>query len=439
MRRRILAVGDAQIAGILEDGPQLVENIFEALGEVAVAPASSPIDAIVLPLNEGMDAADLVRAAESIRRLDPTVQIVAVVSDPPVPEIQPHVDFQVGGPITPKGLEDLLDGRLSPGVSAMASDETPVANEHAFDEIIPTPEPSLPESHQDEPVREGGLGDTDLVESLLFDPSTLRDRALHIIQQQTRFNELKLIERPITGSAPVRFSGRSFGHLSARDCDADKLQPWANWLARWLSLEDAQSTLRQMAYRDELTGAWNRRYLNHFLNESIEKARRMRRQLTVMVFDIDDFKSYNDRFGHDAGDIILRETIRLLGSVIRNGDRVCRIGGDEFAVVFADLEAPRTTGSLHPDSVEHIARRFQSQIAQMRFPRLGLQAPGTLSISGGLASFPWDASDSKALVNIADQRALESKRRGKNFLTIGPGASFGSQEDKKPSPTDPPR
>ena len=125
MRRRILAVGDAQIAGILEDGPQLVENIFEALGEVAVAPASSPIDAIVLPLNEGMDAADLVRAAESIRRLDPTVQIVAVVSDPPVPEIQPHVDFQVGGPITPKGLEDLLDGRLSPGVSAMASDETP--------------------------------------------------------------------------------------------------------------------------------------------------------------------------------------------------------------------------------------------------------------------------------------------------------------------------
>ena len=439
MRRRILAIGDVQIAGVSEDGPQLVENIFEALGEVAVAPASSPIDAVVLPLNEGMDAADLVRAAESVRRLDPTVQIVAVVSDPPVPEIQPHVDFQVGAPITPRGLEDLLDGRLSPGESPAQSHDTPAIDEPHVDSIIPTPEPALPEAAEDSSVREGGLGDTDLVESLLYDPSTLSERALHIIQQQTGFQEVKLIERPIAGSAPVRFSGRSFGHLAARDCGTDKLQPWANWLARWLSLEDAQSTLRQMAYRDELTGAWNRRYLNHFLNESIDKARRIRRQLTVMVFDIDDFKSYNDRFGHDAGDIILRETIRLLGSVIRNGDRVCRIGGDEFAVVFADLEAPRTTGSLHPDSVEKIARRFQAQIAQMRFPRLGLQAPGTLSISGGLASFPWDASDPKSLINIADQRALESKRRGKNFLTIGPGASFSGKDKKQPSPTDPPR
>jgi diguanylate cyclase (GGDEF)-like protein len=145
-----------------------------------------------------------------------------------------------------------------------------------------------------------------------------------------------------------------------------------------------------------------------------------------MVFDIDNFKSYNDNFGHEAGDEVLRETVLLLNSVIRQGDRVCRIGGDEFAVVFADPEGPRKpdlrgAGAM-PESVEAIAKRFQDQICKMRFPKLGEQAPGPLSISAGLATFPWDGSDPVALLRHADQLALESKRRGKNAITLGPGA-----------------
>jgi diguanylate cyclase (GGDEF)-like protein len=432
-RRRMLLVGDAIVDGAGSDGLQVVGNVFEALGEVAVAPASSPIDGIVLPLSPTDDPADLVRAAEAIRRLDPTVQIVAVVHDPPVPEIHAHVDFQVGHPITAEALSDLLDGRLAPGQPA-ATQAVPLTADPPAVGQLPVPAEAL--GGQDTPL-EGGLGDTDLVESLLYTPTQLRDRALHIIEQQTGFGEVKLHDRERPKATPVRFGGKTFGHLTATRCDPQALRPWANWLARWLALEDAQATLRQMAYRDELTGAWNRRYLNHFLGDRLEHARRDRHQLTVMVFDIDDFKSFNDQFGHDAGDIILRETIRLLGSVIRAGDRVCRIGGDEFAVVFADMEAPRNPGSMHPDSVEKIARRFQAQIARMRFPRLGLQAPGTLSISGGLSSYPWDASDAAGLLRIADQRALESKRRGKNFLTIGPGVSF-TERNEPPSPTGPP-
>ncbi|MAT80660.1 MAG: hypothetical protein CMJ29_03315 [Phycisphaerae bacterium] len=432
-RRRILTVGDVPLAESGPNGPQSVASIFEALGEVAVAPASSPIDAIVLAMNHESESADLVRAAESIRRLDPTVQIIAIVHEPPVPDIQTHVDFQIGRPVTPQTLNDLIEGRMAPGQSSPAAPviEQPTTVEQ---NVAPTPE------FEATPTQgEGGFGDTDLVEALLYAPGNLRERAVHIIEQQTGAKDMRLLEREGNGSVPIRFAGRTFGHL-ASSLNQEDMKPWANWLARWLALEDAQATLRQMAYRDELTGAWNRRYLNHFLSESIEESRRKRRQLTVMVFDIDDFKTFNDQFGHDAGDIILRETIRLLGSVIRNGDRVCRIGGDEFAVVFADLEAPRTSGSTHPDSVEKIARRFQAQIARMRFPRLGLQAPGTLSISGGLASYPWDASEPAGLLRIADQRALESKRRGKNFLTIGPGASFSNDDDSPPpSPTGPPR
>ena len=439
-RRRLLSIGAAAPSHDMSDSPQTVANVFEALGEVAVAPASSPIEAILIPLSSSEEIVELVRAADSIRRLDPTVQLVAVVDQPPVSEIQAHVDFQVARPVDTKKILDLLDGRMAPSQAA-PNDAVP---EPATDDRSIQPPVETSPSNGDSwiPVTpdtsDGGFGDTDLVEALLYSPKQMRQRAVHIIAQQTGLSDIQLMERETNGSVPVRFGGKTFGHLNAVNADAGTLKPWANWLARWLALEDAQSTLRQMAYRDELTGAWNRRYLNHFLSESIEESKRLRRQLTVMVFDIDDFKSFNDHFGHDAGDIILRETIRLLGSVIRTGDRVCRIGGDEFAVVFADLEAQRSAGSTHPDSVEKIARRFQAQIGRMRFPRLGLQAPGTLSVSGGLASYPWDASDPAGLLHAADQRALESKRRGKNFLTIGPGASFTREDDTPPSPTGPP-
>jgi len=244
------------------------------------------------------DVVDLVRAADSIRRLDPTVQIVAVVDQPPVSEIQAHVDFQVGRPVDTKNILDLLDGRMAP-------------NQAAPNDAVPEPanddrpaEPPLPETSFDKeswiPVTpdssDGGFGDTDLVEALLYSPKQMRERAVHIISQQTGISDLQLLEQEAPRSTPVRFAGKTFGHLFAGQAEADDLKPWANWLARWLALEDAQSTLRQMAYRDELTGAWNRRYLNHFLSESIEESKRLRRQLTVMVFDIDDFKSFNDHF-----------------------------------------------------------------------------------------------------------------------------------------------
>ena len=359
-RRRLLSIGAAAPSHDMSDSPQTVANVFEALGEVAVAPASNPIEAILIPLSSSEEIVELVRAADSIRRLDPTVQLVAVVDQPPVSEIEP-CRLQVARPVDTKKILDLLDGRMAPSQAA-PNDAVP---EPATDDRSIQPPVETSPSNGDSwiPVTpdtsDGGFGDTDLVEALLYSPKQMRQRAVHIIAQQTGLSDIQLMERETNGSVPVRFGGKTFGHLNAVNADAGTLKPWANWLARWLALEDAQSTLRQMAYRDELTGAWNRRYLNHFLSESIEESKRLRRQLTVMVFDIDDFKSFNDHFGHDAGDIILRETIRLLGSVIRTGDRVCRIGGDEFAVVFADLEAQRSAGgSTHPDSVEKIARRF---------------------------------------------------------------------------------
>jgi two-component system, cell cycle response regulator len=170
-----------------------------------------------------------------------------------------------------------------------------------------------------------------------------------------------------------------------------------------------------------LTGAYNRRAFNGFMNQAIEHAQKSRQVITLMVFDIDDFKTFNDRYGHPAGDQILRETVRLLRSVIRPGDRVCRIGGDEFAVIFYDAAGPRDPGSRPPEDVSTIAQRFQQQIREHRFPKLGESAPGTLTVSGGISTYPWDGRNVDELVQHADKLALDAKRAGKNAIAIGPG------------------
>jgi diguanylate cyclase (GGDEF)-like protein len=442
-RRQVIAIGPAPFEpdGII----QLAGSIFEALGSIATCTASRPVDAVLLSPQEHETLDDLVHSAQAVRRLDATVQIVLVSAQPLAPSVAGHFDAHLAPPIDEARLAAVLGGSPVPKtVSAPKPvDEAPPL--HVQDTPTPsaprpvvvappihvqdTPPASTPMVPVHTPSTTGPgdttptlnrLGDTDLVEAMLHDARGVQPLALRLILQQTGWSDCHI--DPEGQGAAIRFGNSEFGQLMSTGQDEAALRPWANWLARWLALDEAQRELRDMAFRDELTSAWNRRYLNSFLEEALEEAGKIRRQLTVLVFDIDDFKSYNDRFGHAAGDTILCSTVQLLNSVIREGDRVCRIGGDEFAVVFADLQAPRQPGTAHPDTVEAIARRFQERVCAMKFPELGLHAPGTLSISGGLASFPWDGHDGDTLVRMADERALASKRRGKNCLTLGPGA-----------------
>jgi len=273
--------------------------------------------------------------------------------------------------------------------------------------------------------------------------------AVRLVREQTGWDDLVFhLEDPDREDASVARAhvvdeGRRFGTLTSRMAAPDELELWAGWLARWLELGRRHELYRTESRTDELTGAANRRAMLEFLERMLHEARARRRPITVMVFDIDDFKRFNDDHGHEAGDVILRETVALLKSVTRRSDLVCRVGGDEFAVVFADLEGPRTAGSAMTEDVGVIARRFQQQVVRMRFPRLGLDAPGTLSISAGLASFPWDGSDPASLLRVADRRALESKRRGKNHITFGPGVPLvepsESEDDGEPRAGEDPR
>jgi two-component system cell cycle response regulator len=271
-------------------------------------------------------------------------------------------------------------------------------------------------------------GDIDLLEKMLCEPASVRDVALNLIEQHWGNKGVGWVEQldqiPAGHqSVSVELAGQSLGHLHIeQSIDSAKLKSWANWWAHWLALQQRLLRLEEMAMHDELTGAWNRRYFNQFLKMAVDCANAQGFGVTLLMLDLDNFKSYNDRFGHSAGDQILQETAKLMQSLVREHDVVARIGGDEFAVIFWDAEQPRKTNSQHPVDVRAITERFQNAIHQQKFPKLGDDAGGNLTVSGGLASFPRDGHAIEQLIEIADQRLLDSKRQGKNVITFGPAS-----------------
>jgi diguanylate cyclase (GGDEF)-like protein len=439
-------VGRPKGAGELPQSVIHADNLFDAVGEVTVATASQPVSAVVVPTELVHGTAAL--AAAAFRRIDPSVRLILLspAEGEAAGATEPADGFDevLSAPLSAKALASILEGGEAPTKERAAAPaaQKPVSQGEAAGTTAPAPPQGPDASWGDLPQLVGAgephsvadaagrpaldqLGDTDLVEAILTDPAGLRKLALQLMIEQTRWSDLTLSDEAPPGDgvarAEVRFAKQRFGTLWSREARERQLRPWAAWLARWLALDRGYRDFRTMAFQDELTGAWNRRFYDVFMKQNLKRAARQRRAVTVLVFDIDDFKHYNDEFGHDAGDEVLRETVRLLNSVIRAGDRVCRIGGDEFVVIFADPEGPREPGSNPPETVEEIAGRFQEQICQMKFPKLGLDAPGTLSISGGLATYPWDGTDPESLLRRADQLALQSKKSGKNVITLGPG------------------
>jgi GGDEF domain-containing protein/DNA-binding response OmpR family regulator len=191
-------------------------------------------------------------------------------------------------------------------------------------------------------------------------------------------------------------------------------------------IHERNSGLQRLATTDDLTGIANGRYFRHFLNQIVEKARVGRFLVTLFLFDIDNFKRYNDQYGHAVGDEILRQTAHLMRRCVRDHDLVARISGDEFAVVFWDKEGPRLPREPKPGSNNRtpagpqvILDRFRRLLATQDFPGLGPGGMGCLTISGGLAVYPYDAQDINKLVEAADQQLMfGAKRSGRNSIHL---------------------
>ena len=185
--------------------------------------------------------------------------------------------------------------------------------------------------------------------------------------------------------------------------------------------------LEKLATEDDLTGLKNRRYIWEFLRQILDRAQQDASRVTLMVYDIDDFKHYNDCYGHPTGDRILKEAAQLMGCCCRAHDVVGRIGGDEFAVIFWDDPLDkRDTASQerrldrmdHPREPIFIAKRFQRALEDSNLNLLGPGGRGVLTISGGLASYPYDGDTVEQLFEKADEALLEAKRSGKNRVYL---------------------
>jgi diguanylate cyclase (GGDEF)-like protein len=163
-------------------------------------------------------------------------------------------------------------------------------------------------------------------------------------------------------------------------------------------LETAQSELRELVITDPLTGTRNRRFFDAIINRELQQHNRTRTPLSIVFIDIDRFKAINDTLGHETGDQVLRDVAAFLLRNIREADYVFRWGGDEFLVLIscAEEEAVRR------------ARDLQSQFAAS--PKLADLPPG-VALSVGAVEIPPDTEDVLALIQTADERMYENKKR----------------------------
>lgn len=245
-------------------------------------------------------------------------------------------------------------------------------------------------------------------------------------------------------SHPVRNTHEIVGHLHLTGeavwehaSSREMLTQLASTLAKVAVLEERHTLMQKLAITDELTGLHNGRYFHHFLSRIIEKAKVRRFAVTLLLFDIDNFKRYNDQYGHGVGDEILRQTASLMRRCCRDHDLVARIGGDEFAVVFWEKDAPRvprdpgvaSTGRV-PSTPMIIAQRFRKLLGSSEFSALGTLGQGQLTISGGMAVYPFDGQTPAELIKAADAAQMfGAKRGGKNRIhLVGSDATLSDEE-----------
>lgn len=197
--------------------------------------------------------------------------------------------------------------------------------------------------------------------------------------------------------------------LAARRSDAfndtvrPTLQVLANQLAVAMSNAAAVRRLEEMATTDGLTGCLNKRAFNEELEGKLTSAARFGRKLSLLVTDIDHFKNVNDTYGHDVGDVVIKELGAILQRVKRDTDIVARFGGEEFCVLCEETDR---------EGAKILAERIREELGETKFET----ELGKLSVtcSVGVATFPMDASKPDELFKVTDQALYAAKRSGRN-------------------------
>ena len=182
-------------------------------------------------------------------------------------------------------------------------------------------------------------------------------------------------------------------------------------------LREAQ--LEYDASRDSLTGLLNRRVFDRHLDAEIARARRRRGLLSIALLDLDHFKRVNDRHGHQVGDEVLQETARRLAGIVRDGEYIARVGGEEFGWILPDA----TDGGAHA-----AAERARRAISSTPFGRAG-----TVTLSVGVCQLAADSNDPQSLYHNADQALYRAKREGRNRTICHTPPKSSANRDAEPN------
>lgn len=187
-------------------------------------------------------------------------------------------------------------------------------------------------------------------------------------------------------------------------------QTVADSLALTLSNLQLRDTLRQQSIRDALTGMYNRRYMEESLERELRRAARRGYPVGLIMLDLDHFKSFNDTFGHAAGDLLLRTVGEFLSVHIRAGDVACRFGGEEFVLILpeASLEITRQRAEHLREEIRHLNPEYRGQ-------RLG-----PMTASAGVAAYPAHGPDAERLLRAADEALYHAKNAGRDRVAAAP-------------------
>lgn len=169
-------------------------------------------------------------------------------------------------------------------------------------------------------------------------------------------------------------------------------------------LMDSNIKLNELATTDELTSVYNRRYFNLRLIEETNRSDRYKQALSLIMIDLDDFKRYNDTYGHQAGDQLLCELSDLIKKSIRKSDMIFRYGGDEFAVLVQGCDI---------NMAEHIAQELVKKVSDHQIKNIKGIVEDKITISCGVACYNGNMEE---FVTEADQRLLTAKSAGKGLV-----------------------
>ncbi|MCM8822353.1 MAG: sensor domain-containing diguanylate cyclase [Candidatus Omnitrophica bacterium] len=204
---------------------------------------------------------------------------------------------------------------------------------------------------------------------------------------------------------PIKIDGNVSGviHLNSKRTaafkkqDVDFIKLISSELSSIIERSLLYSEVEQLSIKDHLTGYFNKRNLYYDLNKKIEECKRYKKIFSIIMIDIDNFKKYNDRFGHSAGDALLKFICRHLRKMLRKADITYRYGGDEFVVLLPETkkEGARVCAGRLEEYVRNMNKKIDKDIR--------------ITLSTGVAGYPEDASTAVSLIKFADRQMYKNK------------------------------